>query len=1651
MRRKVLIGLLIFFGLLGAKAAISAPVTGLSATNNEGMIDLSWTEPTDAGDTATTYTYVVERSGSGSGPWTDISGPLPEGSAEYTDANTINNETWYYQVGASKTGGPPYEYSKTESETAYYLQSVSGLTVTAAPIICYETNGTPDSVPIRFYLDAGPAGSSAKRVTITLLEIGEEIGSITLYGAISGTHTVYWDGSWDNMVATSIGANTWVITGRTDPWIKHNSAYGITAVATNYNDDVSDVAESGALIEVDVVHFNNVIQEYTVVGSDPPAYVPPYKITYQLTKEAYVTIHIYEEDTITGGLGTLVRRIEEETPRPGELLARELTNTQVWDGKNDTGLIVPNGKYIMTLEAHEVSGCNNGEDYADTFEIVWAVDVLRLTDWSAVAITPANPTGSIDYTLSHDANCTIAIYPEGTEFTNDDPNTDPIIILIGGGPREAGSHTEEWVGVDSDGLLVPNAIYTYTISAGLHGVKAVDYVGNDCPFYGTIVVNREPHEIESPTNLTATNMDGVIQLSWTAPTNNIGDVTYILYRGVNASISPSSYSDSHTGLTSTQFSDAATVDVTVYYYVVTAIDSATPANESNPSNLASAQAVYPKPPTIPGNLTTETVTRKIKLTWDASQVTGGSTGSVFYRIYRSKSSSVDTNDTANRIANNILTTGYTDQDSTVISGQAYYYRVTAVDDSNNLESDGSNESWGQSSFAAPANLSAVNNDGFIDLTWEATSGIGSTTYNVYRDTDPSVDTGSTQVATGLNSTNWTDVNTENNTVYYYVVTGVDSFDGVESLPSDPDFERAVYPIPPAPSDLTAKCVNRTIELLWTGVSDTASKYVYNIYRSTSPSVDITDPDNLISGGGNATKFTDQKIIDQVRVYYVVTTEDLSTGLESGPSNEEFETSVFESPTELSAENYYGAIDLSWKPTRGIGNITYNIYRDITPDVSTSSSLIVSGLMGTKYRDTATTDGITYYYIVTGADDYDMAESLLSDMASDRSEYLGAPTVPGNLSAKTVDRKIKLAWEASEVTGISEGSITYNIYRDTSPHGTIPDPNNLLIGGITSTNYVDEAIDDQLKYYYVVTAVDDSSRIESVSSNEVLAVSYFLPPEGLTATNEKGLINLTWTETKGIGLITYNIYRGTTSTSLTEVDSGVMQAKWQDKDTANGVTYYYMVTATDSYDDLESDPTNTVSERAIYPPELLSIGVERNVEEIEYETNNKPDSVTITFTINAGDSDSKGNPGRVERTVISITDNLSGQEVYTFEFENWPSGTYSVTWDGTWDVPGQRIKHNGSYKITGTITNYDGASPLPGKSWVYVDVVHFNNVVKEYINIGQNPEAHIQPYNVIYQLTKDALVTIQVYEYDETDTNNLGNLVRTIVDETPRPGEGLNRDFTNEMLWDGKDDSGKLVPNGIYILTLDANESKLSKVPGTDRAIQRQVSLAADTLRLLDLESTAITGPSELATISYTFSTDMTVYINIYQPGTTFSLDADSNPVASKSLVKTLVAAPRGKGSHTESWDGTNDIGQIVTDGIYVFTVMALDTHGNRATDRYGNECPFYGTIAVDQVDEADFSKESVFAYPNPVRGDGPVTFQYDLENDARITIKVFTLTGTLVFSDKFDDSSGKGRQRPWNLENNKGKSLATGLYIYSIEMDDGSTNKSVIKKLAVIR
>ncbi|MEW6609971.1 MAG: hypothetical protein AB1414_21420, partial [bacterium] len=119
-------------------------------------------------------------------------------------------------------------------------------------------------------------------------------------------------------------------------------------------------------------------------------------------------------------------------------------------------------------------------------------------------------------------------------------------------------------------------------------------------------------------------------------------------------------------------------------------------------------------------------------------------------------------------------------------------------------------------------------------------------------------------------------------------------------------------------------------------------------------------------------------------------------------------------------------------------------------------------------------------------------------------------------------------------------------------------------------------------------------------------------------------------------------------------------------------------------------------------------------------------------------------------------------------------------------------------------------------------------------------------------------------------------------------------------------------------------------------------------------------------------------------------------------------------------------------------------------------------VIPEIAEKAETFKESVFAYPNPTKG-GRVTFRYDLIRDAKVTLKIYTIMGDEVWTKEYSSASPQGKQGShgvyppgndaiiWNCENNAGKKVATGLYIYRLTAADESGEVTVTKKLIVVQ
>lgn len=257
----------------------------------------------------------------------------------------------------------------------------------------------------------------------------------------------------------------------------------------------------------------------------------------------------------------------------------------------------------------------------------------------------------------------------------------------------------------------------------------------------------------------------------------------------------------------------------------------------------------------------------------------------------------------------------------------------------------------------------------------------------------------------------------------------------------------------------------------------------------------------------------------------------------------------------------------------------------------------------------------------------------------------------------------------------------------------------------------------------------------------------------------------------------------------------------------------------------------------------------------------------------------------------------------FNNDGQPSGSeipFCAAWDGSYDIAGEFGKSNGDFAFRATVaTDFPGDNvavdkiefnstiAYPGENQIpiQVDVTNVHTVRSTPTVVGDITAVPAQPYTFAYRLSKDADVRIAILDASNSDNTNYGatntedpikgqaQIVRTLVDWQPRVGEGLKGVESDKQIvepdsWDGRSDSGMLLPAGNYIAAIQAKTQ--DEWPGIDfsRAVTRQVSL--DPLKLTDI---AVTGLNKKSTayvsISYVPTEASKVYWNIYTPGTTF--------------------------------------------------------------------------------------------------------------------------------------------------------------------------------------
>lgn len=275
--------------------------------------------------------------------------------------------------------------------------------------------------------------------------------------------------------------------------------------------------------------------------------------------------------------------------------------------------------------------------------------------------------------------------------------------------------------------------------------------------------------------------------------------------------------------------------------------------------------------------------------------------------------------------------------------------------------------------------------------------------------------------------------------------------------------------------------------------------------------------------------------------------------------------------------------------------------------------------------------------------------------------------------------------------------------------------------------------------------------------------------------------------------------------------------------------------------------------------------------------------------------------------------------------------FCTSWDGSYEILGEFGKTNGQFGFRANIhTDFPGDGNAieqitvddtflyPGDNQypIQVDVTNVHTVRSTPTVLGAITAVQAAPYTIAYRLSKDADVNITIYDASK-DSTVPSQAVRTLVDWQPRLGEGMKGADTDTIVvesdsWDGRDDSGRLLPANNYIVSVQARSN--DEWPGTDlsRAVTRQLSL--DPLKLTDITVRGLNKQSTAyATINYVPTEASNVYFNVYSPGTVFDSEfttgsdvTGTGPTVSSNTGVLVYESQQARGrgmSYPDRWDG----------------------------------------------------------------------------------------------------------------------------------------------------
>ncbi len=396
--------------------------------------------------------------------------------------------------------------------------------------------------------------------------------------------------------------------------------------------------------------------------------------------------------------------------------------------------------------------------------------------------------------------------------------------------------------------------------------------------------------------------------------------------------------------------------------------------------------------------------------------------------------------------------------------------------------------------------------------------------------------------------------------------------------------------PGLPTSLVATAGEESITLTWTDPDDEDLASI-RVYRSITSGAGFS---LLATVDAGEEEYEDDTILPNITYFYYLRSRDTNNNMSAATAEvseivvvEEPDTEAPAAPTGFTAVAEIGKVVLEWIDPTAEDLDGINIYRSLTTE--TGFTLLDTVAAGVEiYEDEDVEEEVTYFYHLTAFDDSEN-ESDPSAEASDTvpvNPDTTAPAAPTELDATADGLSVVLTWTDPDDEDLDE----INIYRSltTTTGFTLLDT---VDAG--EEEYLDEAVEERVTYFYRVTAVDAASNESDPSdeaSDEVPDITAPDAPTSLSAAAGEESITLEWTDPEDEDLNAVNIYRslttGTGFSWIASVSPGVEE--YEDEDIEFDTEYFYHVTAEDDFAN-ESEPSNEDSAE-VEAPELTGVTV-----------------------------------------------------------------------------------------------------------------------------------------------------------------------------------------------------------------------------------------------------------------------------------------------------------------------------------------------------------------------------------------------------------------------------------------------------------------------------